>query len=72
MHRSQKRNIGGVFICPDVNWGGQCGYAVQALDKCIVLGSDWADKISSFGPDQCTTCTAYGCVSVRPFCQDDC
>lgn len=59
----QKRNVGGVFICTDINWGGRCGYAVQPVNECIVLGSDWDKQISSFGPDQCTECTAYACVS---------
>lgn len=55
---SQKRTIGGVYICTDINWGGRCGYAVQQTGACIVLGSDWNKQISSFGPDECTTCMA--------------
>lgn len=55
---SQKRTVGGVYICDDVHWGGKCGYAVQPLYTCIKLGSDWNKKISSFGPDPCTFC--YG------------
>lgn len=58
--------VGGVFICTDINWGGTCGYAVQPLNTCIVLGSDWKDKISSFGPDKCTECRAW----VTTNCQD--
>lgn len=54
--------MGGVFICTDLNWGGKCGYAVQPLDTCINLGSDWKAKISSFGPDLCTRCLAYGYI----------
>ncbi|RPD53470.1 hypothetical protein L226DRAFT_614791 [Lentinus tigrinus ALCF2SS1-7] len=57
--RLEKRNIGGVYICSGTNWGGECGYAVQPLDTCIVLGSDWKNKIASFGPDSCTMCFAY-------------
>lgn len=52
----QKRAVGGVYICEDINWGGKCGYAVQPLDTCIKLGGDWNRKISSFGPDPCTYC----------------
>ncbi|KAL5498849.1 hypothetical protein ACEPAH_2204 [Sanghuangporus vaninii] len=52
----EKRTPGGVFICTDLNWGGTCGYAVQPLDECILLGSDWDKQISSFGPDPCTIC----------------
>ena len=62
----QKRNIGGVYICTDINWGGRCGYAVQPLGECIVLGSDWNKQISSFGPDDCTYCAAYEYVLVSP------
>ncbi|KAI0692878.1 hypothetical protein BC835DRAFT_1355549 [Cytidiella melzeri] len=54
----QKRAVGGVYICTDINWGGTCGYAVQPVGECIVLGSQWNKKISSFGPDQCTVCYA--------------
>lgn len=53
------QNIGGVYICENINWGGKCGYAVQPLNTCIKLGSDWKDKISSFGPDQCTQCKGW-------------
>ncbi|KAI5120972.1 hypothetical protein M0805_006644 [Coniferiporia weirii] len=63
----EKRTVGGVFICTDINWGGTCGYAVQPIDECIILGSDWAYKISSFGPDECTTCFAYS----QPSCAEE-
>lgn len=63
---SQKRTVGGVYICDDVHWGGKCGYAVQPLYTCIKLGSDWNKKISSFGPDPCTFCYgASGPFSIR-------
>ncbi|KAL5521459.1 hypothetical protein ACEPAF_2207 [Sanghuangporus sanghuang] len=55
----EKRTPGGVFICTELNWGGTCGYAVQPLNECIPLGSDWDKQISSFGPDPCTICFAY-------------
>ena len=35
---------------------GTCGYAVQPLNTCIMLGDDWKNKISSFGPDPCQVC----------------
>ncbi|KAJ7742172.1 hypothetical protein DFH07DRAFT_1063818 [Mycena maculata] len=50
---------GGVFICTDLDWQGQCGYAVQPLNECIVLVSPWLDAISSFGPDPGATCFAF-------------
>lgn len=53
---AQKRTVGGVYICEDIGWGGRCGYAVQAINTCISLGSDWNKQISSFGPDPCTGC----------------
>lgn len=52
-----------MFICTDINWSGDCGHANQPLNKCIVLGSEWKDKISSFGPDECTRCFGFGCVT---------
>ncbi|TFK78445.1 hypothetical protein K466DRAFT_606978 [Polyporus arcularius HHB13444] len=55
----EKRNVGGVYICSGTNWSGSCGHAVQPLDTCIVLGSDWKNEIASFGPDSCTMCFAY-------------
>ncbi|KAE9393708.1 hypothetical protein BT96DRAFT_943726 [Gymnopus androsaceus JB14] len=55
----EKRTPGGVFICTDLNFGGQCGYAVQPLGICITLTSPWYDTISSFGPDPDATCFAY-------------
>ena len=47
----EKRTVGGIFICSDINWGGTCGYAVQPINTCITLGSDWNNIISSIGPD---------------------
>ncbi|KAK6530089.1 hypothetical protein TWF694_003461 [Orbilia ellipsospora] len=55
----QKRTIGGIYICQDVNWVN-CGYAVQPLVDCIQLTSPWAYSISSFGPDPGTACVLYG------------
>ncbi|KAJ6558988.1 hypothetical protein B0H10DRAFT_2201296 [Mycena sp. CBHHK59/15] len=46
-----KRNIGGIYICTDINWKGDCGYAVQPVNTCINMGSEWYRKISSLGPD---------------------
>ncbi|KAH0611913.1 uncharacterized protein H6S33_009965 [Morchella sextelata] len=54
-----KRTVGGIYLCDDINWGGNCGYAVQPLYTCINMGSDWNDKISSFGPDSGTTCLLF-------------
>ncbi|EAU36832.1 predicted protein [Aspergillus terreus NIH2624] len=37
----QKRVEGGVYICTDINWGGNCGFAKQPWDQCIQLDSPW-------------------------------
>lgn len=55
----EKRALGGVYICTDINWGGTCGYAVQPTYTCIDMGTDWDKKISSFGPDSGTQCVLY-------------
>lgn len=58
---SQETNLNPlqIFLCDDINWGGNCGYAVQPLYTCINMGTDWNDKISSFGPDSGTTCLLF-------------
>ncbi|KAF7323816.1 hypothetical protein MKEN_00602900 [Mycena kentingensis (nom. inval.)] len=50
---------GGIFICIDVGWGDPCGYSVQPLNQCILLGSPWLRAVSSFGPDPGATCFAF-------------
>ncbi|QRV79085.1 hypothetical protein RhiJN_07101 [Ceratobasidium sp. AG-Ba] len=56
----------GVFFCTDANFKGNCVY-VSGFNsgQCVGVGSDFNDKVSSFGPDQGITCTIYsdaGCV----------
>lgn len=51
-----------MFLCTDVNWNGHCGHATQPLNECIVLGSEWKNKVSSFGPDECTSCIGFAYV----------
>ncbi|QRV74523.1 hypothetical protein RhiJN_02539 [Ceratobasidium sp. AG-Ba] len=56
----------GVFFCTDANFKGNCVY-VHGFNsgQCVGVGSDFNDKVSSFGPDQGITCTIYsdaGCV----------
>ncbi|KAF7716341.1 Uncharacterized protein PECH_000124 [Penicillium ucsense] len=55
----QKRIEGGVEICTDLNWGGQCGFAKQPWDLCIRLDSPWWHSITSIGPDQYNVIVAY-------------
>ncbi|KAF2100439.1 hypothetical protein NA57DRAFT_54528 [Rhizodiscina lignyota] len=55
----EKRTPGGIYICTDINWSGECGYKVQPLNTCIHLDDPWYHTISSFGPDQGTSCQMY-------------
>ncbi|KAJ7474464.1 hypothetical protein B0H11DRAFT_1950754 [Mycena galericulata] len=50
---------GGVFICLNTEWQGECGYAVMPLNECIVLTTPWDEAISSFGPDPGAACFAF-------------
>ncbi|KAF8585015.1 hypothetical protein K439DRAFT_1632971 [Ramaria rubella] len=50
---------GGIFICDGQNWTGTCGYAVQPLNTCIVLGDDWDNRIASLGPDEGAAVVVY-------------
>lgn len=67
----EKRTVGGIYLCTDINFSGTCGYKVQPLNTCIVLTSPYDLSISSFGPDKGTKChlysthdcTTYGCSS---------
>ncbi|KAF1849191.1 uncharacterized protein K460DRAFT_394078 [Cucurbitaria berberidis CBS 394.84] len=54
-----KRTVGGIKICTGEYWTGTCGYKVQPLNSCIHLDAPWYHTISSFGPDQGTTCNWY-------------
>ncbi|KAJ7866866.1 hypothetical protein B0H13DRAFT_1504365, partial [Mycena leptocephala] len=57
---------GGIFICQDVHWRGDCGYAVRDLDEWILLVSPWLGSISSFGPDPGATCYAFSTGKCDP------
>ena len=35
----QKRNIGGIRLCDQTNWGGNCWYGIVPLNECIALNS---------------------------------
>jgi hypothetical protein len=35
----QKRNIGGIRLCDQPNWAGNCWYGVVPLNDCIALNS---------------------------------
>ena len=34
-----KRNIGGIRLCDQINWGGNCWYGIVPLNECIALNS---------------------------------
>ncbi|KAM0713793.1 hypothetical protein Q7P37_010755 [Cladosporium fusiforme] len=51
----EKRNLGGVRLCDQPNWGGNCWYGIMPLDECIALNS-FAGKVLSFRPDDGTEC----------------
>jgi hypothetical protein len=34
-----KRNLGGVRLCDQPNWGGNCWYGIVPLNDCIALNS---------------------------------
>ncbi|KAI9727590.1 MAG: hypothetical protein M1834_008029 [Cirrosporium novae-zelandiae] len=58
----------GVYMCTDVNWGGECyyqpGLATTGENACRQVPDNElnGDKslVSSFGPDEGQTCTLYG------------
>ncbi|KAK6343481.1 hypothetical protein TWF730_011070 [Orbilia blumenaviensis] len=62
-----KRTPGGIYICLDVGWNN-CGYKVQPLKTCIGLDAPWWHTISSFGPDECTSCVLH----TDKYCESEC
>ncbi|KAM0710674.1 hypothetical protein Q7P35_001412 [Cladosporium inversicolor] len=50
-----KRNIGGIRLCDQTNWTGNCWYGVVPLNECIALNS-FKGKVLSFRPDDGTEC----------------
>jgi hypothetical protein len=41
-----KRNIGGIRLCDQTNWAGNCWYGVVPLNECIALNSLYVVSIS--------------------------
>ncbi|MCJ1259339.1 hypothetical protein MMC24_007176 [Lignoscripta atroalba] len=58
-----KRADNGVFLCTDRNFSGYCVHIVAPLYKCVPLGGDLNDLVSSVGPDYgyCFFFSANGC-----------
>ncbi|KAG8733722.1 hypothetical protein FRC12_018784, partial [Ceratobasidium sp. 428] len=57
----QKRAMpGGVYYCTDEKFQGNCAYITGFnAGQCVVVGPDFNDKISSFGPDDGMRCTLF-------------
>ncbi|KZV91921.1 hypothetical protein EXIGLDRAFT_769509 [Exidia glandulosa HHB12029] len=62
----------GIYICTDVNWGGQCGYAQQPTNECISLQAPWWSAISSWGPDPGQKCYGYNSNLCKYWAPDGC
>ncbi|KAK8221897.1 hypothetical protein M8818_000062 [Zalaria obscura] len=52
----EKRAVGGVYMCTEANWSGNCQYLAYPVDTCVQLSDEWASQVSSFGPDAGTSC----------------
>ncbi|KAL1587732.1 hypothetical protein WHR41_03684 [Cladosporium halotolerans] len=48
-------NLGGIRLCTEPNYAGNCWYGIMPLDDCIALNS-FAGKVLSFRPDEGTEC----------------
>ncbi|KIP07786.1 hypothetical protein PHLGIDRAFT_35298 [Phlebiopsis gigantea 11061_1 CR5-6] len=55
----EQKRVGGVYACEDTHWSGSCDHAELVFGQCNNLPDRWDKEWSSFGPDQCTNCTAY-------------
>ncbi|MDI1489081.1 MAG: hypothetical protein OHK93_008359 [Ramalina farinacea] len=51
-----KRDNAGVYLCDDINFSGYCVHIVAPLYKCVPLGGDLNDQVSSVGPDKGPYC----------------
>ncbi|KAJ7680184.1 hypothetical protein B0H14DRAFT_3908229 [Mycena olivaceomarginata] len=58
---------GHVFICTDANFSGDCTNYGFFADQCSNFPGEFADDISSFGPDSGWSCTMY----TDPNCNGD-
>ncbi|KAL8847754.1 MAG: hypothetical protein Q9221_007202 [Calogaya cf. arnoldii] len=48
-----------LFVCTDVNFGGQCQNLRNTKGVYYTLGNGFSDTITSLGPDAGTTCTLW-------------
>ncbi|KAG8682710.1 hypothetical protein FRC09_016594, partial [Ceratobasidium sp. 395] len=57
---SKRAMPGGVYYCTDEKFQGNCAYITGFnAGQCVVVGPDFNDKISSFGPDDGMRCTLF-------------
>lgn len=47
----QKRNVGGIRLCDQVNWAGNCWYGIVPLNECIALNSLYVVHSHNFLPN---------------------
>ncbi|KAH7075498.1 hypothetical protein BKA63DRAFT_552984 [Paraphoma chrysanthemicola] len=56
---TEPRVLGGVYICPDINWSGSCTHYLRPLgsgpNDCVKLNGD----ATSVGPDEGIQCTFF-------------
>ncbi|KAJ7157309.1 hypothetical protein C8R46DRAFT_1114089, partial [Mycena filopes] len=57
---------GHVFICTDINFGGDCTNYGFFNNVCSTFTGEFQDDISSFGPDKGWSCTLYTNTLQRP------
>jgi len=51
-----KRNIGGIRLCDQINWAGNCWYGVVPLNECIALNSLYVLSLFPIVHERRTTC----------------
>jgi hypothetical protein len=54
----RRYQLGGVYVCTQVNWRGICAYDVLPLHQCFDLAPMWAGEIAALGPDN----EDFGCT----------
>ncbi|CCO31540.1 hypothetical protein RSOLAG1IB_10787 [Rhizoctonia solani AG-1 IB] len=61
---------GGVYFCTDADFKGQCLFVASFKeDQCVNFGSEFNDKVTSFGPDKGLACLLWSdsdCKGTNP------
>ncbi|KAF2109149.1 hypothetical protein BDV96DRAFT_585841 [Lophiotrema nucula] len=67
-------NIGGLYMCTDIDFTGTCFYLIADIDQCYNMFPDWQVQLSSWGPDKtrnqkdaffCTLFDQLGCTGKK-------